>query len=97
MSQKLPDGWTETKGVSCAGWDIWAAFNLSRPEGQRFAIFRRRIAEQEHLDMGTVYPTTTQLDAALDKIRRTLSEGKYTFDDLFPEEQLTRHPNYGTF
>lgn len=94
---RLPEGWTEMKGVSCAGWDITAAHNPSMPKGSQFAVFRRRISVQEHLDMGRVYPTADAVETAIDDIRRTLMEGRYQFEDLFPEEQLITHPNYGAF
>jgi hypothetical protein len=94
---RLPDGWTEMKGISCAGWDITSAFNLSRPEGSRFAVFRRRISAQEHLDQGRLYPTAIAVVTAIDDIRRVLMEGRYQFEDLFPEERLITHPNYGAF
>lgn len=97
MSQKLPDGWATIKGVSCAGWDIWAAWNGGMPAGRGNAIFRRRIADQEHLEMARIYPNETELFAALDEIRTKLMNGIYGFDELFPEEQLARHPNYGAF
>ncbi len=97
MSQRLPEGWTPTKGVSCAGWDITAAFNLSRPAGGPFAILRRRISEQDQLEIGRVYGTATEVEVAIERIKRTLLAGQYGFNELFPDEQITRHPNYGTF
>jgi hypothetical protein len=97
MSRRLPDGWTDTKGVSCDGWDITAAFNLSRPEGERFAVFRRRIADQEQCDLGRIYPTASAAEAAIDDIRGIFRRGKYSFEDLFPEEAVKLHPNYGMF
>lgn len=93
----LPEGWRGTKGASCAGWDIWAAFNLNEPEGRRFAIFRRRIALQDYYDKGQVFATASAMDQSLAAIRWQLQSGKYTFDDLFPDDVITRHPNYGAF
>lgn len=94
---RLPDGWNATKGVSCAGWDITAAFNLSMPEGSRFAVFRRRIADSELYERGKIYPTSTKVEAAIDDIRSVFAKGKYTFEDLFPDEVLIDHPNFGAF
>lgn len=94
---KLPDGWRPMAGVSCAGWDICAAFNLSRPEGGRFAIFRRQITAQEHLDQARIYPTTTAVEDALREIKAKLFRGQYQLEELFPEEVLLAHPAYGSF
>ncbi len=94
---KLPDGWTSFRGVSCAGWDITAAFNLSEPEGSRFAIFRRRISDTDIYEQGEIYPTSTAVEAALDDIRTALARGKYAFEELFPKDKMLNNPNYGAF
>ncbi|SOC90046.1 hypothetical protein SAMN05216358_0065 [Rhizobium sp. AN5] len=91
-----PDGWTLIKGVSCAGWDIWAG-KCERGGRSPYAVLRRRIADQDTYDIGKRHPSLESVTAAIDEIRQTLREGKYRFDDLFPEEKLIDHPNYGAF
>ena len=93
----LPDGWHQQRGASCAGWDIWIGFSPHRPEGSRFAMFRRRIADQEHYDMGKTYATQTAANLAIAHVREMLQAGRYTFDDLFPDEVIIDHPTFGAF
>jgi hypothetical protein len=83
--------------VSCAGWDICAAFNMAMPEGSRFTIFRRRIADSESFDQGEIFPTSSAVEAALDVIRMALTRGQYSFKELFPNDTLINNPNYGAF
>jgi hypothetical protein len=94
---KLHDGWTQLQGVSGAGWDIWAGTSPYMPEGSRFAMFRRRIAEEETYTRGLIYPTLTQVQAAIYQIRLQFERGKYQFEDLFPNEVIIDHPNFGAF
>lgn len=89
----LPGRWTPLRGVSCAGWDIMAATNSVQLEGERFAIFRRRIGEETYTK-GKVHPTLSSVTAGIDELQRQFVAGKYEAEDLFPMENL---PNFGAF
>jgi hypothetical protein len=85
------------KGISGAGWDIWLGTGPHMPEGSRFAMFRRRIADEETYTKGLTYPTLTTAEEALTQIKHQFHLGKYQFDDLFPNEVVIDHPYFGAF
>ena len=90
----LPEGWTQLMGVSCAGWDIWAGTTPHRPEGSRFAIFKRRIGESDTYTMGKTHATLTSVQEAIKDIRRAFDVGEYRAEMLFPMED---NPEFGRF
>lgn len=91
----LPEPWAPLRGVSCAGWDIVAGTSAAEPEGQQYAIFRRRLENPDTpYTKGKAHPTLASVLNAIAEINMAFHRGEYRPEYLFPLETL---PNYGRF
>lgn len=97
----LPDDWTASEGVSCAGWDIWIGYRGTKPK-YTWAIWSRRINfddPNQPYTMGKIHGSHDAALAAIKELRQSFQQANLgDIEDLLnPERALTQLPEFGAF